>query len=179
MSYEYPNHVLKLKKSLYGLKQAPLEWYKDISRTLQQLGLKESLRDPCLFTDTDIHVIVYVDDILICSSSNEKIYDLYHHLECMYSLKCLEDCHFLLGIAIEKLSCGSYILHQQAFIKQALERFNMKQPKPASIPIPNAVVCEKSSKEVRPNLPYRELVGSLMYLMLSTRPDIAFGVCLC
>lgn len=56
-----------LQKALYGLRDSPLLWYKDLTRTLSNLGLKPSSEEPCLYTSPEHRVMVlfYVDDILI------------------------------------------------------------------------------------------------------------------
>ena len=39
-SFNFPNHVFKLKKELYGLKQAPRAWYERLSKFLLKKGFK-------------------------------------------------------------------------------------------------------------------------------------------
>ena len=56
-----PNHMLWLWRSLHGLKQV-----------LKQ-GLQQSIHDPCLFMTSNMIVIVYVDDLLIFTKSDELI----------------------------------------------------------------------------------------------------------
>ena len=175
VSKTYPSHVLKLTKSLYGLKQAPLEWFKDISEKLIDYGLVASFHDPCLFQNDGIIVVVYVDDVLISTDTKSHAEHFYKHLQKSYSLKELEEANYLLGISIKKLPNGDVQLHQKAYINKMLEDFHMDKAKYSSTPVQVGIKYQKEEGEL-PKVPYRELVGSLMYLMLSTRPDIAYAV---
>jgi len=68
-----PNYVCKLDKALYGLKQAPRAWYARLCGKLQQLGFVPSKADTSLFYyrkgGNRLFVLVYVDDIIVASSS--------------------------------------------------------------------------------------------------------------
>jgi hypothetical protein len=66
---------------------------------------------------------------------------------------------------------------QPEYVKTILRRFHMKDCNPRKIPAdPNARLSKSPEKGVDIHVPYREAVGSLMYLMLSSRPDISFAV---
>jgi hypothetical protein len=68
-----PGYVWKLDTALYGLKQAPRAWYSWLSAKLISLGFHASKADVSLFFynkgDITIFVLVYVDDIIVASSS--------------------------------------------------------------------------------------------------------------
>ena len=65
--------VCKLNRSLYGLKQAPCLWYQELKSALLEIGLEESLTDPCLFVskEKDFRTACNVDDGLIFSRNEE------------------------------------------------------------------------------------------------------------
>jgi hypothetical protein len=74
---KFPHHVCKLDKAIYGLKHAPRAWYSRLSDKLQQLGLCPSKADTSLFIfnkgNVRIFLLVYVDDIIVVSSSSEAV----------------------------------------------------------------------------------------------------------
>uniref|UniRef100_A0A8R7UIL0 Reverse transcriptase Ty1/copia-type domain-containing protein n=1 Tax=Triticum urartu TaxID=4572 RepID=A0A8R7UIL0_TRIUA len=80
-----PFHICKLDKSLYGLKQAPRAWYSRLSSKLHTLGFVPSKSDTSLFiynkSNTVIFVLIYVDDIIITSSSNKAVTALLKDLQ--------------------------------------------------------------------------------------------------
>lgn len=74
-------------------------------------------------------------------------------------------------------------MSQQKYVQTILKRFKMSDCKPVSTPLNCSIKLslnmspktEEEKAEVQ-NLPYQNLVGSLMYLATSTRPDIAHAV---
>jgi histone deacetylase 1/2 len=73
----HPSYVCKLDKALYGLKQAPRAWYARLCSKLVKLGFTPSKADTSLFYyqkgSYTIFVLVYVDDIIVASSSQTTI----------------------------------------------------------------------------------------------------------
>jgi histone deacetylase 1/2 len=72
-----PHFICKLDKALYGLKQAPRAWFARLSNKLHDLGFVPSKDDTSLFlynkSGIIIYVLIYVDDIIVTSSSNKAI----------------------------------------------------------------------------------------------------------
>nr|GEW23408.1 retrovirus-related Pol polyprotein from transposon TNT 1-94 [Tanacetum cinerariifolium]GEW75783.1 retrovirus-related Pol polyprotein from transposon TNT 1-94 [Tanacetum cinerariifolium] len=77
------NLVCKLKKSIYGLKQAHRQWFAKLSFALLSFGYNQSQADYSLFVKSDSSsftaVLVYMDDILITSTTPSLIQDLKHN----------------------------------------------------------------------------------------------------
>ena len=68
---------------------------------------------------------------------------------------------------------------QTAYVREILERFGMQDSRAVSTPLDPGTKLEIGEEEPsleEKKLPYRELVGALMYLAVSTRPDIAYAV---
>lgn len=176
-----PNYICKLDKALYGLKQAPRAWYSRLSTKLVSLGFKSSKADTSLFYfskgGVTIFVFVYVDDIIVASSTQGAATKLLQELNQVFALKDLGDLHYFLRIEVSKVRDG-IILTQEKYASDLLKRVGMTDCKPASTPL---VVSEKLSAFKGTPLgekdatQYRSIVGALQYLTL-TRPDIAFSV---
>jgi hypothetical protein len=60
--------VVLPRKALYGLKQAPRLWWQLIHSFLVGLGFRQSHADPNLYISDGVHVLLYVDDILILTA---------------------------------------------------------------------------------------------------------------
>ena len=86
-----------------------------------------------------------------------------------------------------RITCLRYerkiYLSQKKYIERVLERFNMKNAKPVSTPLAGHMKMSKKmcptareEKESMTKVPYSSAVGSLMYEMVCTRPDIAHAV---
>jgi histone deacetylase 1/2 len=96
-----PTYICKLDKALYGLKQAPRAWYSRLSSKLITLGFVASKSDMSLFIyhkrNTTIYMLIYVDDIIVASSSQAATDALLMDLRQEFALKDLGDLNFFLG----------------------------------------------------------------------------------
>ena len=128
----FPHHICKLDKSLYGLKQAPRAWYSRLSSKLQDLGFIPSKADTSLFlynkSGITIFILVYVDDIIVASSSDEATSVLLQTLSTHFALKDLGDLHFFLSIKVRKKQGGS-ILTQAKYASELLAKLGMNKCK--------------------------------------------------
>jgi histone deacetylase 1/2 len=124
-----------------------------------------------------VFVLIYVDDIIVASSTKEATEGLLRNLAQEFALKDLGELHYFLGIEVNKVPNG-IILSQDKYASDLLKRVNMSDCKPVSSPLSTS---EKlSAFEGTPlgsidATRYRSVVGALQYLTL-TRPDIAFPV---
>jgi histone deacetylase 1/2 len=94
-----PSYVCRLYKALYGLKQAPRAWYSRLSAKLHQLGFIPSRADTSLFlyhkSGITIFVLIYVDDIIVTSSSDAAISILLKDLNVYFAIKDLGALHYI------------------------------------------------------------------------------------
>jgi histone deacetylase 1/2 len=166
-------HVCKLDKALYGLKQAPHSWY--------SLGFSASKAYTSLFFynkgGVTIFMLIYVDDIIVASSSEKAVDALLHDLGLDFALKDLGELHYFLGIEVKKVHDG-IILSQEKYANDLLHRVNMQICKAVDTPLFVADKLSLTDGEVfnsEDATCYRSIVGALQYIMY-TRPDIAFSV---
>jgi histone deacetylase 1/2 len=173
--------VCKLDKALYGLKQAPRAWYSRLSAKLQVLGFTPSKSDTSLFflakPAITMFVLVYVDDIIVTSSTPTAVTSLLQQLRGDFALKDLGDLHYFLGIEVKKTYDG-ITLSQGRYTKDLLKRVGMSTCKGVISPMSSS---EKLSAYEGVVLQYddvtryRSVIGALQYLTM-TRPDISFAV---
>ena len=186
---EKENLVCKLKKSLYGLKQAPRQWYKKFDSFMVSQGYKRTAADQCVyiqrFQDGNfVALLLYVDDMLIVGKDAMKISQLKKELSKSFDMKDLGPAQQILGMQIIRDRKKKRLwLSQEKYVERVLKRFNMDKAKPVSIPLGNHFklsksMCPSSRKEIEEMklIPYSSAVGSLMYAMVCTRPDIAHAV---
>ena len=187
--YENDAHTVKrLQKSLYGLKQAGCKWYDTLVHTLNSLGFNTTHADPGVFythVKNDILILaVHVDDCIFTGSSRKLITLYKEKLNACHVLTDLGPVHWLLGIKITRDRAAHTIsLFQSSFIDTILSCFSMTEAKPYSSPmVPGAIYGKKDSPSSpdeatrMQRTPYRQVIGSLMYAAVATRPDIAFAV---
>lgn len=171
--------VCKLHKSLYGLKQASRCWNNKFKSFIELFGFKTSDADPCVYVSHEgnntIILAIYVDDGFIVSNDKKNIDSVIEHLQREFEIKVM-DVNCFLGFEIDKRNDGSIFMHQTAYAKKVLEKFRMDECYPVSIPCdPNQVLGSFEESKVS-TFPYRQLIGNLMYLAISTRPDISYAI---
>jgi histone deacetylase 1/2 len=176
-----PKYICRLDKALYGLKQAPRAWYSRLSTELQVFGFRPSQADTSLFlydkSGIIIFVLIYVDDIIVTSSSDSAVSALLKDLNVPFAIKDLGPLHFFLGIEVKHTSDG-LLLTQEKYTNDLMSKVGMVGCKAAPTPLSSSEPL--SLHEGTPLGPddstqYRSIVGALQYLTL-TRPDLAFSV---
>ena len=173
--------VWKLRKSLYGLKQSGRNWNNVLHDTLVKQGYTQSEADPCLYMliqgESKVHVLVWVDDILVCSNDDKLLKCTKQMLSNSFKMKDLGTINKFLGIEFSVTEDGSITMSQKEYAERVLERFKMCKCNPRSYPMSESYCKDvdetEKFKDVRL---YQELVGCLIYMMTSTRPDLSYSV---
>lgn len=173
--------ICRLRKCLYGLKQAPRAWYSDIDAYLSSIGFTRSEEDYNLYISKQVLLLLFVDDILLFSPKTEAIRSVKVLLQTKYQISDLGPVQQFLGIQVVRdRSIRTIHIHQAPYIESVLKRFQMDNCNGVSTPMdPNdqleaALPDYTASKDNI--LEYQQAVGSIMYAMLGTRPDLAFTV---
>jgi transposase InsO family protein len=180
--------VCRLKKSLYGLKQAPRQWYKKFDSFMHEIKFVRTEADHCCyfkrFGDGYIILLLYVDDMLIAGTSAQEVSKMKEQLSKRFAMKDLGDAKQILGMRIERdRVAGKLYLSQAEYVRKVLKRFSMENAKPVNVPLGSQFKLSSKdspkSQEERAQMqktPYASAIGSLMYAMVCTRPDIAHAV---
>ncbi|KAL0429099.1 UNVERIFIED_CONTAM: Retrovirus-related Pol polyprotein from transposon TNT 1-94 [Sesamum radiatum] len=171
--------VCRLVKSLYGLKQAPKQWHEKFDRTMLSNGFKINECDKCVYVKSShnsfIIVCLYVDDMLIMGSNRDVILTTKRMLTKHFDMKDMGLADVILGIKISKTSDG-LALSQSHYIENILKKFKAYDSPPAKTPVDLNLHLAKNKGESEGQIEYSRIIGSLMYIMNCTRPDIAYAV---
>ena len=174
--------VCKLKKSLYGLKQSGRNWNNLLHNYLIKEQFVQSLADSCLYVkhidvECCVIVIIWVDDIIIAAKNVELVTSVKTSLSKVFKMKDLGEINWFLGIKFECRK-GCIEMNQTRYIEKILSKFEMTDCKSKATPciLGNDKVVDTDSSELDDPSSYRAMVGSLIYLMTGTRPDLCYIV---
>ena len=176
--------VVLLQKSLYGIKQAPRIWYQSLVTHLNSLGFKATISDSCVLKHhtEKFYILIFVDD-LICVEKNSNLRDIVEKsLKANFHIKLLGKLKHFVGYQIEEQADGSVLVHQRDYAQKVVDIF-MKYLPTAIFHYSPADSTRQFSQTQQPTTPsekqkmqkypYRQLIGSLLYL-LGTRPELYF-----
>ncbi|GMI75420.1 cysteine-rich RLK (RECEPTOR-like protein kinase) 8 [Hibiscus trionum] len=132
-----------------------------------------------------IYLLLYVDDMLIASKSQQEIDNLKAQLNQEFEMKDLGEAKKILGMEISRdRRRGKLCLTQKQYLKKVLQCFGMNEStKHVSTPLASHLKLSSQlspktdeEREYMAKVPYANAVGSLMYAMVCTRPDISQAV---
>lgn len=130
-------------------------------------------------------MLVYVDDILLASNSTAKLKEVERELVKEYELTSMGEPKYFLGMEIMRdQKRGIVRLSQRKFAESILSKYKYESMK-ENVTTPMAAneqrkkLREKeapmSTREVK-KFPYRQIIGSLLYLQGGTRPNLTYAV---
>jgi hypothetical protein len=140
------------------------------------MGFEKSEVDPNLYYilvgKDPLILVLYVDDLFLTRSEN-LIEGCKRDLASEFEMKDIGLMHYFLGLEVWQRT-GQIFLGQGKYAADILRGFEMTDCKPMSMPMKTNLkkLDAFESELVDPTL-YRQLIGSLMYLV-NTRPDICF-----
>ena len=171
--------VSRLVKLLYGLKQAPKQWHEKFDKVMMSNGFTINACDKCVYVkDTNngyVIVCLYMDDMLILGSNNYIITTTKKMLSSKFNMKDLGVADVILGIKISRTS-GGLLLSQSHYIEKLLDKFDKDESNITRTPVDITLHLSKNIGHSISQLEYSRIIGSLMYVMNCTRPDIAYSV---
>ncbi|KAH9670969.1 Integrase catalytic domain-containing protein [Citrus sinensis] len=180
--------VCKLQRSIYGLKQASRSWNIRFDQAIKSFGFIQNIDEPCVYKKIQekfvTFLILYVDDILLIGNDIGVLTTIKSWLAKQFDMKDLGEASYILGIKLLRDRKNKTLaLSQAVYIDKILARFSMENSKTGLLPFRHGITFSKdqspkTSEEIERmrRVPYATAVGSLMYAMLCTRPDICFAV---
>ena len=179
--------VVKVLKCQYGLKHAGREWHLLlVTWQVEKIGMEQCKAEPCVFrkivkNEVSLMVGVHVDDIIV-SGEQDLCDEFLSQLKQRFPVKNLGELKMYTGCAFERdWDKGILEMNQTAFAKNMVQQYNIS----ATSNIPGSPGVDLGPrKDGKPGCnedfpKYRASVGSLMWLSVMTRPDIANALRAC
>ena len=188
ISKNKPNQVCKLKRSIYGLKQASRSWNIHFDETIKSFDFIKNVDEPCVYKKTSgsaiVFLVLYVDDILLIGNDIPMLQSVKVWLSNQFFMKDLGEASYILGIKIYRDRSKRMLgLSQSRYIDLVLKRFSMEESKRGYLPMSQGIHLSKRMSPKTPeernrmsSIPYASAIGSIMYAMLCTRPDVAYAL---
>ncbi|SGZ12064.1 BQ5605_C028g10475 [Microbotryum silenes-dioicae] len=174
------NVCLKLHRSIYGLKQAGRVWNETIHKTLVKLGYNCLRSEECVYRRTlgkdDYYIAVYVDDLLFVGPDLSEIDRVLDKLDRLYGVKRLGNAEYILSVQLIR-QAGGIALSQRQYLLDVLARFGMADANKSVLPMqPGLQLKPCDTPDPSLQTQYRSAIGSLMYTVVATQPDLAYPV---
>jgi len=177
---------LQLGKSTYGLVQAARAWWKKFTTVLKdKLNFQQHANDSCLLKRIDatgkVFLIIYVDDCFVVGDK-AAVKKALAEIQGIFNITRSENIEDFIGCNIKREG-NKILLSQPDLIKKMIEKFenkieNMKEyetPAPASSHIVRCTEEEDGLTEDEQK-DFRSGVGSLLYLLKHSRPELSNSV---
>lgn len=150
---------------------------------MTKIGFNKSEYDSCVYFDDYVYLLLYVDDILIIGEDELKINELKNKLSNEFEMKDLGNAKRILGIDIKRSDPSTITLTQSNYLQKLLSKYGMENCKGVSTPLSQHLKLSTTQSPTTDSerlkmskIPYANCVGSLMYSMVCTRPDLAHAM---
>jgi hypothetical protein len=173
--------VIKLKKSLYGLKQSLRNFFLHLKEKLEEVGLRQSESDACLFISDKVICPVYLDGTLLYSPKQEFIDEIIAKLRAEeMELEAEDDVAGFLGVHIDRQADDTILLTQKGLTKRIVKALNVTEMRTKETPAEyRALPADKDGEPPQGIFSYPSVIGMLQYLQGHSRPDITFAISQC
>lgn len=188
--------ICLLLRAIYGLKQAGREWNEELNAFVLSLGFRRLLTDSCVYVRTSrtgriILISAYVDDIPSAYSQHDAAEwaEIKLAFKNKYSITFLGESEWLLNMRLIRDKPAKLLyLDQSAYVESLFEELNIDLETFRSAVAPS--YCEPLSAVHSPiigseehhrmrRIPYRKVLGLLLYLANTSRPDLSHSVSQC
>ena len=117
--------------------------------------------------------LYYVDDMLIFGMNMKGVCETKRNLSSMFQMKDLNEVDTILGIKIKRHSEG-FALCQSHYVEKVLQRFKLLNIKEVNTPFNQSIKLGENTGSAIAQLEYVSAIGSMMYTIHCTRPNISF-----
>ena len=180
--------AMHLMKSIYGMRQASRRWNQTFHQAVVGWGFERVPCKWCVYVcnspSGSVIFAVHVDDIFSIANPPEENVRFRPQLKSKREISDLGPIKFALGIAVER-NADTISLSQTAFIDRIIDQFGQGDTHPVDTPMIAGLQLRQPDKSIptppeitewAARTPYCELIGSLNYIAVATRPDIVYAV---
>ena len=175
--------IYEVHHSIYGMKSAGNQWQKTMFAFLREHGFQQSPKDPALWYQDGIRLIVWTDDTPYRATPKKAAW----FKKVMYAAfgnckdRVLDWC---LGTTIiQNPITGYYGFHQAAYIQSLYQKFNIPDRasvEPPVMPLPPGTRLIKAADgspllSPQQRKEYLSMLGSLLYLATWSRPQLSYA----
>ncbi|HVX00915.1 MAG TPA: reverse transcriptase domain-containing protein, partial [Candidatus Babeliaceae bacterium] len=183
-------YVCRLLRAIYGLKQAGREWNTHINSFILSIGFIRLSTDTCVYVKRSrsgriMILSTYVDDIPSAFDEADRIEweEIKSAFFKHYKITFLGEADWFLNMRLTRDRTRKLLfLDQRSYIDQLLQQTQFEECRITSNPAAQEELSNADSPTTpadiasMASIPYRSVVGALMYLANATRPDIAASV---
>ena len=170
-----------LQRGLYGMKQSGRIWNKTMHEAMLSWGFTRLSCESCIYyrkIDTGtIICAIHVDDFLSISDFQEENERFKTQMRSIWKISSAKEAKYCVGIAITRNRLSKSVsLSQTALIDKVIRQFGQQDAFPANSPMdpglklrgPDRKTLSHQDHDQLNKLPYRSLVGCLIYLSVGT-----------
>ena len=171
--------VWRLKHAIYRLKQAALAWWRELDNSVKWLEFA------CLHSDAGILInkthkiiiIAYVDNYIFMEKNLKCIKQAKEAFMKLWECRDLGEAKEFLKMKIQHTG-HKLILDQHDYLDKIVTQFDLKGSYSVNTPLPTGYEPEENKGTATQafHLEYQPVIGSLLYVMIGTWPDISFAV---
>ena len=176
--------VFNVPRNIYGGKDSGRVWYLYLKAKLESIGFKRSDHDDCVFFKGNAMYVLYTDDSILVGPDQKELDSILKEIQStgldITSEDGIED---FLGVTIDHHSDGTIHLTQKRLIQSILDDLGLTSPnvKCHSTPMSSSKLLSRhpNSPDFDGSFDYRRVIGKLLFLEKSSRPDLTYAVHQC
>ena len=184
-----PGFAALLLRNLYGSTHAPRAWHNMLHNWFTGRGFKPNPHDPCIYSrftqGSWMHALVHVDDICYSGTTEQcnmfrKEIEAHFKVDYLGRLGADVRAKRYLGVQVER-KADRFILHNDDNISKLLQTAKSYNLPKEDVPMKDVRLSSEdcpSSEEEKKSMsskPYRQLLGQIGFICISTRPDCCYA----
>ena len=185
---KHPDRVCKLTNPFMDSNKHLAAGIFAFMKKAKEFGFSRCKDESCVYVKASgsnvVFLVLYVDDILLIGNDVPTLQNVKTWLGNCFAMKDLGEAAYILGIRIYRNRTKRQIgLSQSNYLDKILKKFNMLESKKGFLPMQHGTKlsksqCPSSSEELErmSRIPYASAIGSIMYAMTCTRPDVSFAL---